>query len=140
MLLSNNREHLREMYYNTWHKYLANQTLEPMEAIILDILLMHPEYHYLFASREALLQDFPPELGQSNPFLHMGLHIALYEQISTNRPQGIALLYNEKLTKWGSRHEVEHKMMDVLAQILWEAQHFDHHLDEQNYLEKLKNL
>jgi hypothetical protein len=39
----------------------------------------------------SLYRDFTRPGEGENPFLHMGLHLALREQIATDRPAGITL-------------------------------------------------
>ncbi|WP_204318325.1 DUF1841 family protein [Serratia marcescens] len=40
------------------------------------------------------------ELGETNPFLHMGLHLAVREQVATDRPQGIRTVYTKLIEKY----------------------------------------
>ncbi len=134
------REEIRRVYLTVWQKMQQGSVLEPMESIISDIITLHPEYHYLLEQGEAVQQtEFTPESGQSNPFLHMGMHIALYEQISTNRPTGI-LKIHQKLTRKMGRHEAEHAMMECLGQALWQAQRDQSAPDENAYLECLRKI
>jgi hypothetical protein len=54
----------------------------------------HPEYHALLENPElAIEQEFTPENGQMNPFLHLSLHLAVAEQISIDQPPGIRAAY-----------------------------------------------
>jgi len=89
---------------------------------------------------EQLDQSFTPEGGETNPFLHMGLHLAVREQIATDRPPGIAALFNAILVKTGESHATEHKVIDCLAETLWEAQSSNAMPDEEAYLERLRRL
>ncbi|MBV8854075.1 MAG: DUF1841 family protein, partial [Sinobacteraceae bacterium] len=85
-----NREQLRRMYVDAWRKFSAQQQLQPLEAQIAAVIAEHPEYLPLLQSeRDVLGLDFAPEGGQQNPFLHMGLHLAIREQVATDRPPGI---------------------------------------------------
>ena len=139
MLFGQNRDELRRFYVEAWRKYRNKSTLQPLEALICEVIALHPEYHGMLENEEsALAQEFSPEGGQSNPFLHMGMHIAIHEQLSTNRPPGIVDAYEVLLTKLGDRHEVEHRMMECLGQAMWEAQRNGAPPDESAYLECLK--
>lgn len=141
MLFGQNRDELRRFYVDTWHKYCAKQPLQPLEALIGEVISHHPEYHALLENEEqALSREFSPEDGQSNPFLHMGMHIAIHEQLSTNRPAGIVAAFETALKRHGDRHEVEHRMMECLGQAMWEAQRNGTPPDEGAYLECLKRL
>ena len=89
---------------------------------------------------DALERDYTPEEGQTNPFLHMGLHLAIREQVSTNRPAGIASVHRSLAVKLGDVHEAEHAMIECLGQALWQAQRSGLPPDEAAYLESLRRL
>ena len=141
MLFSQNRDELRRFYVESWRKFRDKSPLQPLEALVSEIIAQHPEYQPMLESEEqAVSLEFSPETGQSNPFLHMGMHIGIREQLSTNRPPGITAAYDALLKRLGDRHEVEHKMMDCLGQAMWEAQRNGTPPDENAYLECLKQL
>jgi hypothetical protein len=134
------RDEVRQVYQRVWHKMQAQQLLEPMEALIAKVIEIHPEYHALFDDDEAIEQrEFTPEQGQTNPFLHMGMHIALREQATSNRPAGVQPLY-QKLTANKGQHEAEHAMMECLGVALWTAQRNGQEPDMEAYLNCLKKL
>jgi hypothetical protein len=134
------RDEVRQVYLNVWHKMQQQQLLEPMEALIADVIEAHPEYHALLAdSAEIKQQEFTPEQGQTNPFLHMGMHIALREQAGADRPAGIKSIYQRLLAAQG-QHEAEHTMMECLGQVLWNAQRSAQLPDEAEYLDCLRKL
>ena len=136
-----NREQLRQMYLSSWRKYTARQPLEPLEAQVAAVIAEHPEYvPVLEAGPEALAADYTPEGGQANPFLHMGLHLAIREQVATDRPAGIAQIHRALAQRLGSPHAAEHAMLELLAETLWEAQRAGRAPDEQRYLERLRAL
>ncbi len=129
------------MYIESWRKFQAGLPLEPLEAQVAEVIAEHPEYHALLEAGEATLDaQFPPESGVSNPFLHMGLHLALREQVVTDRPSGIARIHARLAQREGSRLAAEHQMLEVLAQMLWEAQRAGRPPDESVYLERLARL
>ncbi len=134
------RDETRQVYLTVWQKMQQKQLLEPMEALIAEVIELHPEYHDLLDSTDSARQaEFSPEAGQSNPFLHMGMHIALREQASTDRPPGIKKLH-KKLCKKKGRHEAEHAMMECLGQALWMAQRDNTLPDDAAYLDCLKHI
>jgi hypothetical protein len=136
-----NREQLRQMYLDAWRKYTARQPLEPLEAQVAAVIAEHPEYVPLLESGpQALAADYTPETGQANPFLHMGLHLAIREQVATDRPAGIARIHQALSGRLSDPHAAEHAMLEVLAQTLWEAQRAARAPDEQRYLERLRAL
>jgi hypothetical protein len=134
-----NRDQMRQYFLTVWKKHQTQQALEPLEEIILDVILAHPEYHHSL-HENFLDKNYLPELGETNPFLHLGLHIALYEQLSTNRPQGICSAYMELRPLYPDPHQLEHDIIDCLAESLWKAQRNNTAPDEQAYLRKVKAL
>lgn len=140
MIFGSDRNRLRQYYLDAWQKRREGEELEPLEALIAAVVEQHPEYHALLESPDSLERDYIPEMGQTNPFLHMGMHISLAEQIGTDRPAGIRELHRRISVACGSPHEAEHRMMDCLGLALWEAQRQNRPPDEQAYLECLKKL
>ena len=135
------RNQSRDYFFKVWDKLKNRHPLEPVEAIISEVIMLHPEYHaYLDDKEDSYNNDFNREQGMTNPFLHMGMHIALKEQIRSNRPDGINSIYNLLLARSNSVHDVEHKMMECLGQSLWEAQHNKAFPDEIKYLDCLKRI
>jgi hypothetical protein len=134
------RDEVRQVYLNVWQKMQQRQLLEPMEALIADVIEAHPEYHALLADNDEIKQqEFTPEQGQTNPFLHMGMHIALREQAGSDRPGGIKSIY-QRLVAAKGQHEAEHAMMECLGQALWSAQRNAQAPDEADYLDCLEKL
>ncbi|NGP51886.1 DUF1841 family protein [Thioalkalivibrio sp. XN8] len=140
VLLPNNREELRAFYVEAWRKRRERLPAEPLEVQVADVIEQHPEYHRLLEDDpEALARDWTPEGGESNPFLHMGLHLAVREQAGTDRPAGIAAIYGALVARLG-RHEAEHRIAECLAEALWQAQRNQRAPDDVSYLETLRAL
>ncbi|NOX91866.1 MAG: DUF1841 family protein [Gammaproteobacteria bacterium] len=142
-MFGQDRNQLRQMYFDAWHKQQNGELMQPLETIIAGVVSLHPEYHALLEQGEdALDKDFLPEMGETNPFMHMGMHIAIREQLSTDRPDGIVLAHKKLLLRLQDVHEVEHQIMECLGQSLWEAQRNNSAPDESRYLlcvQKLAN-
>jgi hypothetical protein len=135
------RDQLRRMYLDTWRKFTNRAPLEPLEAQVAAVIAEHPEYvQWLESGDEALAAEFTPESGRQNPFLHMGLHLAIREQVATDRPHGIASVHEALLKRMGDPHAAEHAMLEPLAEALWEAQRSGRAPNEQAYLERLLAL
>ena len=111
----------------------------PLEALITDVVALHPEYQDLVGDPQAA-QAFEPDAtqGRENPFLHMGLHLALREQIAVDRPPGVRELHRRLQNQAGDAHAAEHAMMQALAETLWEAQRSGKPPDEQAYLTRAR--
>jgi hypothetical protein len=138
MIVSQNRTELRKTYAAAWRKHTAGEVLSPLEIQIVRVVEEHPEFHD--AVTGDLERDFSIDAGRANPFLHMGLHLGLREQIATNRPPGIAAVFDTLAARAGDAHEAEHRMIDCLAEILWEAQRAGQAPDEAAYLHRLRLL
>jgi hypothetical protein len=137
-MFGQDRTELRQMFFTAWEKHQNKQLMEPLEAVVAKIIELHPEYHALLENKETLDRDYTPEMGQTNPFLHMAMHISIQEQLSTKRPTGIEQLHISILKKNKDPHETEHLMMECLGKMLWEAQSQNRMPDENDYLTCLK--
>jgi hypothetical protein len=135
------REQLRQFYVAAWRKHRAGEPLAPLDAEIARVIAEHPEYQALLEAPEVAIEaDFPPEAGRDNPFLHLGLHLAVREQVSTDRPVGIAGMHRRLSGRFGSGHAAEHQLLEALAETLWEAGRSGKPPDESAYLERLERL
>jgi hypothetical protein len=135
------RDQLRQMYIEAWRKHRERLPMEPLEAQIADLIELHPEYQAALEDPDRVLdRDYSPEGGQSNPFLHMGLHLAIREQVGTDRPAGIRQAYVDIARRLGSEHDAEHQMIELLAQAMREAQRSGQPPDENRYLEQISRL
>ncbi|MEL6870117.1 MAG: DUF1841 family protein [Pseudomonadota bacterium] len=138
MLFGNDRNELRRMYAQAWRLHQAGQPMSALEQQIAAVIAEHPEYQVAVANADN--RDYTPEEGSSNPYLHMGLHLAIREQVSTNRPAGIRDVYQSLTSRDGDPHKAEHAMLECLAESLWEAQRDNQLPDELEYLEKLRRI
>jgi hypothetical protein len=139
MIFGQDRQELRQMYVDAWRKAREGQVLSPLEAQIAEVIADHPEYHDVLAG-DGLEEAYAPEEGRTNPFLHMGLHLALRDQVATDRPPGIRAVFEAIGRRAADRLDAEHRAIECLAETLWEAQSRNSAPDEQQYLEKLKRL
>lgn len=117
------REEARRFLIDAWRKRRAALPLTPLETIAADLVALHPEYHALLESGDAALErDWQPDQGETNPFLHLSMHLSLHEQVSIDQPVGVRALHRQLAELLGSRHDAEHEMMDCLAEMIWSAQ------------------
>jgi hypothetical protein len=130
------REQLRQSYSDAWRKHRARAPLTPLESMIVGVIERHPEYQTFIEDPQGALafQSAATGAGQ-NPFLHMGLHLAVREQLSIDRPPGIRELQRSLEARLGDPHGAEHALMEALAETLWEAQRSGKAPDEGHYLE-----
>jgi len=140
-MFSNNRNDMRQFFFDTWQKAQNNQPLETLEHLVAEIIQQHPEYQAAINNPLASLQkEYFPEMGETNPFLHLGLHISLQEQVGTNRPKGVTALYQTLLGKFGDAHRVQHAMIECLAKSLHQAQQDGGTPDERRYVKCLRKI
>ena len=135
------RDQLRRVYVDAWRKRREGLPMEPLEMQVADVVSLHPEYHSMLERPDEVLErDYTPAGGQSNPFLHMGLHLAVRDQISTDRPAGVRAAFESLAARMESAHDAEHAMIECLAQALWEAQRAGLPPDEAAYLARIQHL
>lgn len=134
-LFNPTRDQVRQFFFESWAKYKAKQSLTELEAIALEVMQLHPEYHQVLDAPEKYLeQAYFPEMGETNPFLHMSLHLSILEQISINQPIGIKSAYQQLQQKMVDPHLAQHELMECLAETIWQAQRSQTPPDSEAYL------
>jgi hypothetical protein len=129
------REQLRQSYLDAWRKHEAGAVLTPLEAMIAGVIGAHPEYQTMLQNAgDALARDANPANAGENPFLHMGLHMAVREQVAIDRPPGVRALHRALQGRFGTLHDAEHILMEALGETLWEAQRAGREPDQAEYL------
>ena len=140
-MYGNDRDSVRRVFFQAWNGRNGKRPLEPIEQLIVSIVELHPEYQAMLEQPEdAIKTDYGVENGQTNPFLHMGMHISIAEQLQTDTPGGIRALYQELARQSGDPHQAEHRMMECLGEVLWQAQRDAAEPDQQAYLRCLRKL
>jgi hypothetical protein len=109
------------MFFAAWRAYREGRPLAGMDALALEVMLQHPEYHGALEHPERTRdKDY---VDESNPFLHMSLHMALEEQLSIDQPPGIRGAWDALLRRHaGERHHALHEALECLAETMWRAQ------------------
>lgn len=139
-LFNPSRDEVRDFFFTTWAKFKQSNPLTDLEKIAISVIQMHPEYHTILDKPEQYKQrSYFPEQGETNPFLHMSLHLSILEQISINQPPGITDTYTKLKNKHQSEHSAQHDILDCLAETIWHAQQNKAGLDAVYYLELLNN-
>ena len=142
-LFNPSRDEVREFFFNAWSQYQAQKPLTDLEKIALSVMLMHPEYHAILSTPEQFKhQEYFPEFGETNPFLHLSLHLSILEQISINQPIGISGIYEQLKLKYQTEHYVEHQaqhaILECLGEAIWQAQRNYTALDANFYVQLLQ--
>ena len=132
---THSRDELRKTYAEAWAKHLAGSPLTPLEAMITDVVGAHPEYKAIVRDPEAAIafESGSPAIAE-NPFLHMGLHLAIRDQVAIDRPPGVRDLHRALQARHGDLHRAEHVLMEALGETLWQAQRTGRPPDEGSYL------
>ena len=95
-MFSPSRDQARQLFFDAWQKYQRREMLSAMEDIVLEVILLHPEYQRALEMPERYQhKDYLPEMGDINPFLHMSMHVAVKEQLSIDQPSGIRQRFSD---------------------------------------------
>ena len=138
-LYNPSRDQARQFLFDAWSKFQQKLALTDLEKITIEVIQMHPEYHFVFNSPERYMeQQYFPEIGETNPFLHISLHLSAIEQISINQPIGITSIYNQLCTQHHDKHASQHDILECLAETIWYSQRHNVPLDSAHYLDLLK--
>lgn len=132
---------VRRFFCQTYAKHIGKHILTPLENIAARWLVEHPEYHEQLSDESAAIaRDYPPEGGQSNPFLHLSMHLSISEQVQADIPSGLKLAYGMALAKMGDPHTAHHAIMEVLGKVLWDAQRQKMQPDMDAFVEGVRRL
>jgi Domain of unknown function (DUF1841) len=137
-MFSPSRDEARRFFSDVWRKYQAKEPLAGLELIVLEVILAHSEYHAMLSDPEAHLDRDFADAGEMNPFLHLGLHVAIEEQLSIDQPPGIRAEHQRLAGKLASDHDAKHEILECLAETLWQAQRAGVAPDSNLYLDCLK--
>ena len=133
------REQVRQFFCEAWRKHRERLPLEGAEVTAADLVEHHPEYHALLENPQAAIeQEFTPDGGQMNPFLHLSLHLAIADQISIDQPPGVRAAYHALRARL-EVHDAEHAILECLGETLWRSQSEGKPLDAAAYLACLES-
>jgi hypothetical protein len=116
------RDQARKFMIDAWAKRRNRLPGTPMDTLAADLVELHPEYHALLEAEDALTREWTPEQGETNPFLHLSLHLAIEEQLSIDQPRGIRAAFTTLQSRCGDRHEALHAVLECLGEMIWRAQ------------------
>ena len=131
------RDQVRQFFIDTWRKHRNQELLTPLEAMALDWIEQHPEYHADIESPDSMTREFNVEEGRTNPFLHLSMHLAIAEQISIDHPKGIRQAF-EGIASRTDTHHAAHEIMECLGKVVWEAQRLGTPLDSDAYIDLIR--
>lgn len=137
MLFNPSREQVRQFFCGAWHKHTQNNVLTPIESMAVEWIVQHPEYHDELNRPDALEAEYTVEGGQTNPYLHLSMHLAISEQLSVDQPPGIRAVHDALAQRIGA-HEAAHEIMECLGEVVWEAQRLGKPFSNETYLELIR--
>lgn len=130
------QQDVRRFFCEIYRKHRANEILTPLEALAADWILQHPEYSSILNDVEAALAaDFSVEKGQTNPFLHLSMHLTITEQVAIDQPAGIRGACMSLIQRLDSEHQAHHHIMECLGEMIWQAQRYGLPPDGVAYIE-----
>ncbi len=137
------RNEVRDFLFESWRKYRAQAPLSGLETEAAAVIAAHPEYHAMLADRAGFLErfrdrDYPPEFGETNPFLHLSMHLSIREQVSIDQPAGVRAAHVALARALGDVLEAEHEMMECLAEMIWQSQRHQTPPDADTYVRALQ--
>ncbi|MGC8467480.1 MAG: DUF1841 family protein [Acidithiobacillus sp.] len=140
MLYGSKRETYRQVFIDQWQRYRQGLPPDGIGQRIVAVILEHPEYHGLLEHPDqALAANFSPVQGETNPFAHMGLHVALLELLANAQPAGIVEAF-ARLTARLDRHAAEHVFVECLGELIWQGQRVGREPDLQELLPCVRRL
>lgn len=114
---------VRSFFCAAYRKHIGQTPMTPLEAVAVDWIAQHPEYHGdLRDEAAALAAVFDVEAGKTNPFLHLSMHLSISEQVGIDQPVGIKGAFELLRSKRGSAHEAHHEVMACLGDMMWTSQ------------------
>lgn len=117
------RDEARRFLIDAWSKSRTGTPLSDLERIVVEIVALHPEYHALLEHPDKHAhKDFAPESGQTNPYLHLSLHLAIAEQLAIDQPPGIRAQFERIRASRGDAHAALHAVLECLGEVMWAAQ------------------
>jgi hypothetical protein len=138
MFFNPSRDEARQFLFETWRKRREKSLLTPLEDLTAQLIEKHPEYFTVFENPEKYLErDYSPEQGEANPFLHLMMHLTIEEQISIDQPPGVRAHFVRLTHKHESEHDAQHRMMECLSEMIWQAQRHHTQPDATIYLDCL---
>jgi hypothetical protein len=134
-----NRDQARQFFIDTWAKFQRRDALSPLEEKTAAIISLHPEYHRVLDNPTSFIStDWRPEAGDINPFLHLGFHLAIQEQLDIDQPHGIREIHAQLAARLDDPHAATHEILECLGETLWQSQRTGQALDGALYLQLLR--
>jgi hypothetical protein len=133
------QQDVRRFFCETFRKFHSKEILTPLEAIASDWINQHSEYHEILSDLDtALHANYSIDQSNTNPFLHLSMHLSIAEQIAVDQPRGVRTAFEKLTNKLNSQHEAHHEMMECLGTMIWNSQRSGLPPDGEAYIEALR--
>jgi hypothetical protein len=130
---------VRRFFCEVHAKQRQGLPLTPIETLAGRWIDEHPEYHAELSDvQAALAATYTVEGGQTNPFLHISMHLTISEQVSIDQPHGIRQAVELLAARRHSIHEAQHEVMECLGEMIWESQRSGLPPDGLAYLDRVR--
>ena len=115
--------------------------MDALETLAAQWIVEHPEFFDDLADvQAALTRMYEVEDGQTNPFLHLSMHLSISEQCSIDQPRGVRQALELLAARRASLHEAHHMAMECLGRMVWESQRSGRPPDGAGYVDQLQRL
>jgi hypothetical protein len=129
---------VRRFFCAVYAKQRQPTLLDPMETLAGQWIELHPEFHQDLEDEAAAIDRiYDVETGQTNPFLHLSMHLSLSEQYRIDQPVGVKKAMDLLTIQQGSLHRAQHEAMECLGRMIWESQRSGRPPDGLAYVEHL---
>lgn len=133
------KDEVRKIWCEVFAKSMGSGQLTEMEAAMASIIALHPEYEWVLGDvAVAVGHEFSIDCWESNPFLHLSLHLAIAEQLKPGGQNEVHRMFTEIEALADSRHDAEHFAMGCLAASISESRRKGTALTTDNYLRLLR--
>jgi hypothetical protein len=137
MLNPQSPSEVRNFFREAWRRFQAREPITPLQALLVSVLEVHPEYAAQWQPEEAAEARDPDTAAT---FIHLSLHVALREAITADRPTGVRDIWNRLACALGDVHEAEHRMMACLQSVLSDAATHGRPPGDADLLDRLRQL
>lgn len=130
---------VRRFFCAVLAKQRAGESMEAIETLAGQWIAEHPEYHAELSDADAAVARIgQPDVGQTNPFLHLSMHLSISEQCSIDQPPGIRQAVELLTARRGDLHAAHHEAMECLGLMLWESQRAGRPPDGPAYIDAVR--
>lgn len=130
---------VRRFFCEAHAKVRQGAPLTALEMVAADWIALHPEYHPVLSDVDkALAATYDINAGQTNPFLHLSMHLSISEQVSIDQPSGIRQAVDLLAVRRSSLHEAHHEVMECLGEMMWTSQRSGLPPDGERYIDAVR--